>query len=61
MAERVGKPVEEVSASEQATIPAGRYGTVEEFGSVGAFLCSDPASYMTGGLIRCDGGSIRGV
>lgn len=61
MAERVGKPVEEVSASEQATIPAGRYGTVEEFGSVGAFLCSEPASYMTGGLIRCDGGSIRGV
>ncbi len=60
-AERLGKPVEEVSASEQATIPAGRYGTVEEFGSVGAFLCSDRASYMTGGLIRCDGGSIRGV
>lgn len=61
MAERVGKPVEEVSASEQATIPAKRYGTVEEFGSVGAFLCSEPASYMTGGLIRCDGGSVRGV
>ena len=60
-AERLGKPVEEVSASEQATIPVGRYGTVEEFGSVGAFLCSEPASYVTGGLIRCDGGSIRGV
>ncbi|MDP6578265.1 MAG: SDR family oxidoreductase [Candidatus Marinimicrobia bacterium] len=60
-AERLGKTVEEVSASEQAAIPVGRYGTVEEFGSVGAFLCSAPASYMTGGLIRCDGGSIRGV
>jgi 3-oxoacyl-[acyl-carrier protein] reductase len=60
-AERLGKSVEEVSTSEQATIPAGRYGTVEEFGNVGAFLCSEPASYMTGGLIRCDGGSIRGV
>lgn len=60
-AERLGKPIEEVSAAEQATIPARRYGTVEEFGSVGAFLCSGPASYMTGGLIRCDGGSIRGV
>jgi 3-oxoacyl-[acyl-carrier protein] reductase len=60
-AERLGRSVEEVSASEQATIPAGRYGTVDEFGSVGAFLCSEPASYMTGGLIRCDGGSIRGV
>lgn len=60
-AERTGKTVAEVSASEQATIPAGRYGTVEDFGNVGAFLCSDAASYMTGGLIRCDGGSIRGV
>ncbi len=60
-AERLGKSVEEVSASEQAGIPAGRYGTVEEFGSVGAFLVSEPAQYMTGGLIRCDGGSIRGI
>lgn len=60
-AERLKKSVEEVSAAEQATIPARRYGTVEEFGSVGAFLCSDPASYVTGGLIRCDGGSIRSV
>ena len=60
-AERSGKTVEEVAAAGQATIPAGRYGTVEEFGSVGAFLCSEPASYMTGGLVRCDGGSIRGV
>jgi len=60
-AERLGKSVEEVSTSEQAAIPVGRYGTVEEFGSVGAFLCSAPASYMTGGLIRCDGGSIRGI
>lgn len=60
-AERSGKTVEEVAAAGQATIPAGRYGTVEEFGSVGAFLCSEPASYMTGGLVRCDGGAIRGV
>jgi 3-oxoacyl-[acyl-carrier protein] reductase len=61
LAKRLGKPVEEVSASEQAGIPAGRYGTVEEFGAVGAFLVSEPARYMTGGLIRCDGGSVRGV
>lgn len=60
-AKRTGKTVAEVSASEQATIPAGRYGTVQEFGKVGAFLCSDAASYVTGGLIRCDGGSVRGV
>ena len=60
-AKRTGKSVEEISATEQATIPVGRYGTIEDFGNVGAFLCSEAASYMTGGLIRCDGGSIRGV
>lgn len=60
-ADKLGKSLEEVSAAAQATIPAGRYGTVEEFGNVGAFLCSEPASYMTGGLVRCDGGAIKGV
>ena len=60
-AKRLGMPVEDVSAEAQARIPAGRYGTVEEFGSVGAFLVSEPARYMTGGLVRCDGGSIRSV
>lgn len=60
-AKATGKSVEEVSAAEQAAIPAGRYGTVEEFGSVAAFLLSEPARYMTGGLIRCDGGLIRGI
>jgi 3-oxoacyl-[acyl-carrier protein] reductase len=60
-AEKLGKPVEEVSAAAEAQIPAGRYGTVEEFGNVGAFLCSEPASYVTGSLVRCDGGAIKGV
>jgi 3-oxoacyl-[acyl-carrier protein] reductase len=60
-AEHLGKTVEEVAKAAQATIPAGRYGTVEEFGNVGAFLCSEAASYMTGGLVRCDGGAIKSV
>ena len=60
-AEKLGKSQEEVTAAAIAQIPAGRYGTVEEFGNVGAFLCSEAASYMTGGLIRCDGGAIKGV
>lgn len=60
-ARELGKPVDEVSAAAQARIPTGRYGTIEEFGSVGAFLVSEPARYMTGGLVRCDGGSIRSV
>ena len=60
-AEMTGQSIEEVSDMEQATIPLKRYGSVEEFGSVATFICSAPASYITGSLIRCDGGSIRGV
>lgn len=60
-AKRQGKSIEEVRRASEATIPARRYGTVEEFAAVAAFLVSAPASYLTGGIIRCDGGSIRSV
>ena len=60
-AKRQGKTVAEINAASRATIPAGRYGDVAEFGSVAAFLVSTRASYITGSVIRCDGGSIRSV
>jgi 3-oxoacyl-[acyl-carrier protein] reductase len=60
-AKRQGKPVAEVAAASHATIPLGRYGTVEEFAAVAAFLVSGPASYVTGSMVRCDGGLIRSV
>lgn len=60
-ARKLGKSIEEVVAAARATIPLGRYGTVEEFASVGTFLVSEPARYVTGSLIRCDGGLIRSV
>lgn len=60
-AEKSGKPIDAVRAASRATIPAGRYGTVAEFAAVATFLASAPASYVTGSLIRCDGGAIRSV
>jgi 3-oxoacyl-[acyl-carrier protein] reductase len=60
-AEKFGITLDEAVAAARATIPLGRYGTVEEFASVGAFLVSEPASYLTGSLIRCDGGLVKGV
>jgi 3-oxoacyl-[acyl-carrier protein] reductase len=42
-------------------IPAGRPGTVEEFAAVAAFLCGQPASYVTGAAIPVDGGLLQGV
>ncbi|MAQ85767.1 MAG: 3-oxoacyl-ACP reductase [Maritimibacter sp.] len=60
-AAKTGKPLADVQAASAATIPAGRYGSPEEFGGVAAFLASGPASYVTGSTIRIDGGMIRAV
>lgn len=60
-AAKSGKSAETVRAESCATIPMGRYGTAEEFAAVAAFLASEPASYVTGSIIRVDGGLIRSV
>jgi 3-oxoacyl-[acyl-carrier protein] reductase len=46
-------------ARASASIPLRRYGDPEEFGRVAAFVLSPAASYLTGGLVRVDGGSTR--
>ena len=56
-----GKTPEDVAAAARATIPAGRYGRVEEFAEVVCFLASERASYVTGSMIRVDGGAVRSV
>lgn len=60
-AARLGKTKEEVEKAALATIPAGRYGDVREFADVVAFLASARAGYVTGSLVRVDGGAIRSV
>jgi 3-oxoacyl-[acyl-carrier protein] reductase len=57
-ARRQDRPVAEVRAASRAAIPTGRYGEPAEFGAVAAFLCSERASYVTGSLVRCDGGML---
>jgi 3-oxoacyl-[acyl-carrier protein] reductase len=39
-----------------AQLPARRLGTVEEFAAAAAFLCSQPAAYITGTTLLVDGG-----
>jgi 3-oxoacyl-[acyl-carrier protein] reductase len=60
-AKRQKKTVDEVARASRATIPAGRYGKVEEFAAVATFLTSVPASYVTGAVVRVDGGLIRSI
>jgi 3-oxoacyl-[acyl-carrier protein] reductase len=60
-AERDQISVEDVRRRWATTIPAGRYGTGEEFAALVAFLCGEEASYITGAQLRADGGLIRGL
>lgn len=60
LARRQGKSVEEVIAERSKTIPAGRYGLPAEYGPLVAFLCSEQAAYITGCVLRVDGGMVRG-
>jgi 3-oxoacyl-[acyl-carrier protein] reductase len=60
-ANKAGKSLADVRAIQQAQIPAGRFGTPEEFGSICAFLCSMQAGYITGQNILPDGGLYTGT
>lgn len=58
---REGKAVEDVSAQSTASIPAGRYGRPDEYADMVTFLASERASYVTGSIVRVDGGLIASV
>lgn len=60
-AKAAGIPVEEMAKRRAAEIPAGRFGTAEEFGQTCAFLCSVHAGYMTGQNVLLDGGKFNGT
>ena len=60
-AKREGRSVEEVEAENATTIPIGRLGKPEEYGDVVAFLSSERAAYITGSVIRVDGGLIAAI
>ncbi|WP_293573160.1 SDR family oxidoreductase [Phaeobacter sp.] len=54
-----GISMEEAKAQRCATIPAGRYGTRQEFGATCAFLCSQHAGFIVGQNILLDGGAVN--
>ena len=60
-AAREKRSVEDVSSESTASIPLGRYGEPREYGDTVAFLASRRASYITGSVIRVDGGLINSI
>jgi 3-oxoacyl-[acyl-carrier protein] reductase len=55
-AQREGTSFDDAVAASIAAIPAGRYGEPDEYAAAVAFLASEPASYITGTMLRIDGG-----
>ncbi len=49
---------EDVAKQYMARIPLGRFGSADDVAGVVAFLASDEAAYITGQVIRVDGGMV---
>jgi 3-oxoacyl-[acyl-carrier protein] reductase len=60
-AKQAGKSIEEARRARADANPAGRFGTIEEFGDACAFLCSAQAGYITGQNLLLDGGFYPGT
>jgi 3-oxoacyl-[acyl-carrier protein] reductase len=53
--------IEEAEQVAREEVPAARLGTAEEIGAAAAFLCSAPASYITGVALLVDGGFMQSI
>jgi len=60
-AKATGKPLADVLQAGRDATPAGRFGTIDEFGAACAFLCSTHAGFIVGQNILIDGGTYPGT
>lgn len=59
VSQQQGITIEAARAQRLANIPAGRYGTRQEFGATCAFMCSQFAGFMVGQNVLLDGGAVN--
>jgi len=60
-AKKLGKTAAELRKARTEANPAGRFGTIEEFGDACAYLCSAQAGFITGQNLLMDGGAYPGT
>lgn len=60
-AQRENRPVADIARESSASIPVGRYGNPQEYADVVTFLASRNASYVTGSVVRVDGGLLANI
>lgn len=60
-AKRESISYEDVVKASLSQIPLGRYGDPGEYGDAAAFLASQNASFITGTVMRVDGGQIQAI
>ena len=56
-----GKTQDQVRREQTEQSPAGRFGSIDEFGAACAFLCSSQAGFITGQNLLLDGGAFPGT
>jgi 3-oxoacyl-[acyl-carrier protein] reductase len=61
VAAKTGQTFEALLDQRRGAVPAGRFGTADEFGAFCAFLCSAHAGYLTGQNLLLDGGAYPGT
>lgn len=49
-------PTPEARAAAVRSVPVGRLGTKQDIANLALFLCTDAASFISGGVFHCDGG-----
>jgi len=60
-AQAIGRPLADVLQEARDANPAGRFGTIDEFGAACAFLCSVHAGFIVGQNLLQDGGGYPGT